>query len=177
MFNWVSREKRIQTIDPKVDSPPVGYYSPNYSLFDYKRGSDIKFGTIKLKNEDSFTNSPKKLWSKLESVKQINKLDDIKNDLEELVKIPGYLQKANDAIQKNKYGNKEESIGKVLLKSLSPSREPNTSRLLFDKQLAREYIKTWMNSPHESRFELKNNFPDIISKNRKYVEFYKFYLG
>ena len=33
VFNWISREKRMMVTDPKIDSPPVGYYSPNYSSF------------------------------------------------------------------------------------------------------------------------------------------------
>lgn len=123
MFNWVSREKRIQIIDPKIDSPPVGYYSPNYSLFDYKRGSDLRFGKTKIKGEDSIiSNSPKKSHQKFETIKGSNRPDEIRNEFDKIVRTPRYLQSVNNAIQRNKYGNQEENIGKVLLKSLSPNK-------------------------------------------------------
>ena len=63
----------------------------------------------------------------------------------------------NDTIRMklSKYNDKKKSMGKVLLKSLSPNRDFNQSIVSFDKQLARVDISTWMGSPHDSRFESK----------------------
>jgi hypothetical protein len=43
IFGSLSREQRSKVLDPKIISPPVGFYEPNYSVFDRRISTDIAF--------------------------------------------------------------------------------------------------------------------------------------
>jgi len=84
IFKTVSRDKQSKILNPKVETPAVGFYHPKYDIFSVKKGTDLNFSRQRHSLQPSIKNE-----NKLPAPKQDSKcleVSKLKNRLDKLIR-------------------------------------------------------------------------------------------